>query len=56
MTPDLSRRVARAFMKGFPTPAERDEIVKAIQGKNGFRDLPDDIQELIEELEDRPAA
>lgn len=56
MTPELSRRIAKAFMKGFPTPAEREAVVKAVQGKASFRDLPDDIQELIEELEGRPVA
>lgn len=52
----LSRRLAHAFAVGFPTAAERDRVVQAVETTRAatFGDLPPDVRELVLRLEQGP--
>ena len=56
VTPDLSRRLARALNRGFPRWDERAAIRDAVQGPNvrEFKDLPAKVRALVLDLETRP--
>jgi len=55
MTPDLSRRIGRAFTTGAATIAERDRLVKAASDRSvrTVEDLPPASQRLLLDLESR---
>lgn len=53
MTPELSRRIARAFHTGEANVAERDTLISAAQGANSFNDLPATARALVLRLEHR---
>lgn len=54
MTPDLSRRVGAIMGAHLVTPSERELIVAAVEGADGWNDLPAEIQRLLEEIDRRP--
>lgn len=51
MTPELSRRVAHAMNRGFPSLDERKQILAALEGAQEFKDLPKEIRKLIKSFE-----
>lgn len=53
MSPDLSRRLARALDVGLASIADRDRIVEAARTVRvrTFADLPDAVQRLVRRLE-----
>lgn len=55
MTPDLSRRIGRAFTAGAATVAERDRLRDAAvkPGVQTVDDLPDAARQLLFDLESR---
>lgn len=55
MTPDLSRRIGRAFTFGHATPAERDVLIKATADRavQSADDLPTKAHSLLLALEAR---
>lgn len=55
MTPQLSRRLARALDVGEASPQERTLVVDAAQGARTFDDLPADVRALVVRLETPPA-
>lgn len=58
MTPDLSRRIGRAFTYGHATPAERDVLTKAAADRTveTADDLPTKAHSLLLALEARAVA
>lgn len=54
MTPDLSRRAARAMDVGAANPEERETIITAVERAQTFDDLPEAVQRLILRLEQPP--
>jgi HK97 family phage prohead protease len=54
VSPDLSRRLARALDVGAASVSERDLIVRASQRARTFDDLPEDVQALVLRLETPP--
>lgn len=54
MTPDLSRRLARALDVGAATDDERAQVIAAAQHARTFDDLPQPIQQLVRRLETPP--
>lgn len=55
MTPDLSRRIGRAFTFGHATPAERNVLIKAVAPRavQTVDDLPTKAHSLLLALEAR---
>lgn len=55
MTPDLSRRIGRAFTFGHATPTERDVLIKAAADRTvqSADDLPTKAHSLLLALEAR---
>jgi len=55
MTPDLSRRIGRAFTTGAATIAERDQLQKVATPREvrSVEDLPVASQQLLLDLESR---
>lgn len=51
MTPDLSRRLARALDIGAATLEQRESVIAAAQRARTFADLPAEIRALVERLE-----
>ncbi|ROO51068.1 hypothetical protein EDC02_5932 [Micromonospora sp. Llam0] len=51
MTPDLSRRLARALDIGAATPEQRERVIAAAQQARTFDQLPEPIRRLVERLE-----
>jgi hypothetical protein len=56
MTPDLSRRVAAAFLAGRATPAERDLLRAAAVDAETVAQLPEQARALLRDLESRTTA
>lgn len=54
MTPDLSRRLGSALGRHIVTPAERKAILRAATRADRWDDLPADIRQLVEQIEQRP--
>lgn len=55
MTPALSRRLGDAFNASPPSATDRQRVVGAAGSADKFSDLPDDIQQLVEGMENAPA-
>lgn len=56
MTPELSRRLARALDLGQASVDQRQSVVQAVKsGVSSFDDLPPDIRALVELLESGPS-
>lgn len=55
MTPAMSRRVGRAMGKAKPAPtvAQRRMIVKGMEGRTRWSDVPAEVRRLVAELEAR---
>jgi hypothetical protein len=53
MGPDLSRRLARTLSDHPVTPAERRTVVGAAELVQTWEELPDDIKQLIRDIEAR---
>jgi len=54
MSPELSRRVG-AIVGAHPvTPDEREQIIAAVQSVEDWDELPADIRELLESIQQRP--
>ena len=56
VTPQLSRRLGKAVGTHSVTPDERTSIIEAFEadGVTNFDDLPQDVRDLVEAIEDRP--
>lgn len=53
MSPELSRRVARALGKARPSFAEREQMLAAAGDAWHFDDLPPQARQLLQRLEQR---
>jgi hypothetical protein len=58
LTPDLSRRIGRAFTAGAATLAEREQLQRAAVDREvkTFDDLPKEDRQLLVDLETRGRA